>query len=198
MGARHGLTLDPARYEDARAAAREGLQRHPELHHDAEIWVAFTTDIIKAMGGTDPGAREAALEMTRAWDVHANFDLYDDVQPVLARLRAAGLKIGLITNSGRDMDEFLAHHSLPVDAALASGAHGLTKPHDSIFRAVLAQLGVQPEDAAMVGDSLEDDIDGARALGMRAFLLDRDGRYPGRDDSLPDLHALPAALGIPD
>jgi putative hydrolase of the HAD superfamily len=197
LGERFGLTLDPARYDDARAAAREGLQRHPELHHDAEIWVAFTADIIRAMGGTDPGAREAALEMTRAWDVHANFDLYDDVQPVLGRLREAGLKIGLITNSGRDVDEFLAHHSLPVDAALTSGAHGRTKPHDSIFRAVLERLDVRPADAAMVGDSLEDDIEGARAIGMHAFLLDRDGRYPGRDDRLPDLYALPAALGIP-
>ncbi len=48
----------------------------------------------------------------------------------------------------------------------------------------------------MVGDSLEDDIEGARAIGMQAFLLDRDGRYPGREDSLLDLYALPAALGL--
>jgi putative hydrolase of the HAD superfamily len=196
LGERFGLTLDAARYDDARAAARQGLQHHPELHHDAEIWVEFTAEIIRGMGGTDPAAREAALEMTRAWDVHANFDLYEDVLPVLGRLRDAGLRIGLVSNSGRDLDEFLAHHALPVDAALTSGAHGRTKPHGSIFRAVLARLGAEPEEAAMVGDSLEDDIEGARALGMQAFLLDRDGRYPGRDDSLPDLFALPAALGI--
>jgi len=196
LGERFGLTLDSTRYDDARAAARERLQHHPELHHDAEIWVAFTADIIRGMGGSDPAAREAATEMTRAWDVHANFDLYEDVLPVLDRLRDAGLKLGLVSNSGRDLDEFLAHHALPVDAALTSGAHGRTKPHASIFRAVLDRLGVEPDDAAMVGDSLEDDIEGARALGMHAFLLDRDGRYPGRDDSLPDLFALPAALGL--
>jgi putative hydrolase of the HAD superfamily len=196
LGERFGLTLDPARYDDARAGARERVQHHPDLRHDAEIWVAFTADIIRGMGGTDPAALEAAVEMTRAWDVHANFDLYDDVQPVLGRLRDAGLRIGLVSNSGRDLDEFLAHHALPVDAALTSGAHGRTKPHGSIFRAVLERLGAEPTEAAMVGDSLEDDIEGARALGMRAFLLDRDGRYPGRDDSLPDLRALPAALGL--
>jgi len=196
VGERFGLMLNAARYDDARVAARERLQRHPELHHDAEIWVAFTADIIRGMGGSDPAAREAAIEMTRAWDVHANFDLYEDVVPVLDRLREAGLKLGLVSNSGRDLDEFLAHHALPVDAALTSGAHGRTKPHGSIFLAVLERLGAEPDDAAMVGDSLEDDIDGARALGMQAFLLDRDGRYPGRDDSLPDLFALPAALGL--
>ena len=48
----------------------------------------------------------------------------------------------------------------------------------------------------MVGDSVEDDIEGARALGMRAFLIDREGRHPGVEERLPDLWALPAALGL--
>jgi HAD superfamily hydrolase (TIGR01549 family) len=196
LGARFGMTLDPGSYDEARAAAREGLQRHPELLHDAEIWVAFTADIIRGMGGTDPGAGEAAVEMTRAWDVHENFDLYEDALPVLEELRRHGLKLGLVSNSGRDLDEFLAHHTLPVDAAVTSGAHGWTKPHESIFRAVLERLGVEAREAAMVGDSAEDDIEGARALGMQAFLLDRDGRYSEWEGRLPDLYALPAALGL--
>ena len=49
----------------------------------------------------------------------------------------------------------------------------------------------------MVGDSPEDDIAGARALGMRAFLVDREGRFPVAVGRLPDLLALPAALGLP-
>ena len=48
----------------------------------------------------------------------------------------------------------------------------------------------------MIGDSYEDDIEGARALGMKAFLLDRDARYPNEPERLPDLLALPAALGL--
>jgi FMN phosphatase YigB (HAD superfamily) len=61
---------------------------------------------------------------------------------------------------------------------------------------VLDLLDVEPEAAAMVGDSPDDDVEGARALGIRAFLIDRDGRFPGRDDALPTLLALPAALGL--
>jgi FMN phosphatase YigB (HAD superfamily) len=57
-------------------------------------------------------------------------------------------------------------------------------------------LDVAPARAAMVGDSLEDDIDGAAALGMRAFLVDREGRFADRGDRLDDLLALPAALGL--
>ena len=39
----------------------------------------------------------------------------------------------------------------------------------------------------MIGDSYEDDIEGARALGMQAFLLDRDGLRLDEPDRLPDL-----------
>jgi FMN phosphatase YigB (HAD superfamily) len=48
----------------------------------------------------------------------------------------------------------------------------------------------------MVGDSYADDIEGARALGMRAILLDREGLYPGEPDRIADLRALPTALGL--
>jgi FMN phosphatase YigB (HAD superfamily) len=48
----------------------------------------------------------------------------------------------------------------------------------------------------MVGDSYEDDIEGARALGIRAILLDRDGTMPDALDRIDTLFALPAALGL--
>jgi FMN phosphatase YigB (HAD superfamily) len=48
----------------------------------------------------------------------------------------------------------------------------------------------------MVGDSVEDDIEGAVALGMRAILVDREGRHAADADGLPDLWGLPAALGL--
>jgi HAD superfamily hydrolase (TIGR01549 family) len=134
--------------------------------------------------------------MTRAWEHSENFELYEDVLPTLEALREHALKIGLISNTGRDLDAFIAHHRLDVDAALSSRVHGKVKPDPSIFRAVLERLGVEPGDAVMVGDSVEDDIEGARALGMRAFLLDRRDRFSEVDGRLPDLRALPSALGL--
>jgi HAD superfamily hydrolase (TIGR01509 family) len=115
---------------------------------------------------------------------------------VLAELRDAGLRVGLVSNSARDVHGFARHHRLEIDAGITSFSHGKTKPHASIFRAVLDLLEVSPEAAAMVGDTVEDDIDGARALGMRAILLDRLGRYPEFEPRIDDLYALPAALGL--
>ena len=197
LGARFGLELDPSRYGEAREKAVEGIRRHPELEHDEEIWVAFTERIIRGMGGDADSAYECAVEMTRAWEHAEHFELFDDALPVLDELRGQGLKLGLVSNTGRNLDEFVSHHRLEVDAALGSGAFGRTKPHPTIFRAVLERLEVEPSGAAMVGDSPEDDVAGARAAGIeRAFLLDREDRYPELDDRLPDLFALPAALGL--
>jgi putative hydrolase of the HAD superfamily len=196
LGERFGLELDPARYGDARKLAIEKLERHPELDHDEEVWVLFTEQIIRGMGGDSDRAYECAVEMTRAWEHAHNFDIYEDVLPTLALLREHGLKIGLVSNTGRDLDAFVAHHGLDVDAAVASGSHGKTKPHPAIFEAALERLRVAAADAVMVGDSIDDDIDGARAVGMEAVLLDREGRYPDVDGRLEDLRELPAALGL--
>ena len=150
------------------------------------------------MGGESDSAYDCAVAMTRAWEHAEHFELYEDAIPVLAELRGRGLKLALVSNTGRDLVEFVAHHRLDVDTVLGSGSFGRTKPHPTIFQAVVERLGVAPSEAAMVGDSPEDDIEGARAAGLgAAFLLDRDGRYPEIPDRLPDLYALPAALGLP-
>ena len=139
----------------------------------------------------------AAAEMTRAWEHAHHFELFDDVPPTLDGLRARGLKLGLLSNTARDLDVFVAHHGLVVDAVLTSRAHGKTKPHEAIFLRMLELLDVGAAEAVMVGDTIEDDIEGARAVGMRAVLVDREGRLPrtspGRID---DLRALPVALGL--
>jgi HAD superfamily hydrolase (TIGR01662 family) len=195
---RHGLELDPACYQAARDAALVDLKRHPELDHDEEIWVAFTERVVLGMGGTRPASYAVAVELTSRWQRHENFELYEDVLPVLDELRRAGLKIGLVSNSARDVREFAQHHALAIDAGISSFHHGKTKPHASIFRAVLELLEVEPRDAAMVGDTVADDIEGALALGMQAVLVDRLGvEAEEYEPRIADLFALPAALGIP-
>jgi putative hydrolase of the HAD superfamily len=193
-GARHGLALLPERYAEARAAAVEDLEHHPELEHDEEIWIRFTEAIVRGMGGDGPRVREVAEAITAGWLHSVNFELYDDVLPVLADLRESGLRIGLVSNTSRDLTAFVGHFALDVDAWISSGVHGKVKPSPTIFLAVLELLGVDADAAVMVGDSLLDDVEGARALGMRAYLIDREGRFPDRDDALPTLLALPALL----
>ena len=116
---------------------------------------------------------------------------------MLEELRATRVKIGLVSNGIRDLTVFVAHHRLEVDAIVDSRSHGRVKPHPTIFEAALSELGVRPSAAVMVGDSLEEDVEGARALGMRAILVDREDRHPDVEGRLTDLYGLPAALGLP-
>lgn len=197
VGERHGLALDPGLYDAARQAALDELQRHHELVHDEEVWFAFTEQIVLRMGGDPARARACAIDMVREWERHENFSLYEDALPALEELRRHRLRIGLVSNGQRDLEEFALHHGLAVDATVGSRAHGRVKPHPSIFVAALEALEVAPDEVAMVGDSYEDDIEGARALGIRAILLDRDGRRPDAGDRIDTLLALPAALGLP-
>ncbi len=196
IAARHGITLDASRYDDAREAAVLNLKRHPELLHDESIWHRFTEEIFVGMGGPEAIASECATEIEQGWGVSENFELFEDVMPVLEELRRAELSIAVVSNGIRDLHAFVAHHRLDVDAIVDSRSHGRVKPHPTIFQAALAALAVAPEDAVMVGDSLEDDIEGARALGMRAILIDREERHPDVEERLTDLYGLPAALGL--
>ena len=196
IAARHGITLDTSRYDDAREAAVLNLKRHPELLHDESIWHRFTEEIFTGMGGPEEIASECATEIERGWEVSENFELYEDALPALEEVRKAGLRIGLVSNGIRDLTEFVAHHRLDVDTIVDSRSHGRVKPHPTIFRTALDRLGVGAEQAAMVGDSLAEDVQGARALGLRAILVDRDDRHPEVDERVADLYALPAALGL--
>jgi HAD superfamily hydrolase (TIGR01549 family) len=196
VAARHGVELDLSSYEDAREAAALDLKRHPELVHDETIWHAFTQDIFVRMGGPTEIASECATEIESGWEQSENFELYEDVLPVLEELRSHSLKLGLVSNGIRDLSEFVAHHRLDVDAIVDSRSHGWVKPHPTIFRTALERLEVRASEAAMVGDSLAEDVEGARALGLRAILVDREDRHPDVDGRITTLYALPAALGL--
>lgn len=196
IAARHDVELDVGRYDAARDAAIANLKRHPNLLHDDTIWHAFTEEIFVGMGGPRAIAPECASEIEQGWEVAENFELYEDARPVLEDLRGHGVKLGLVSNGIRDLHAFVEHHALDVDAIVDSRTHGYVKPHPTIFRAALERLDVDAAAAAMVGDSLEEDVEGARALGMRAILVDREDRYPEVAERLTDLLALPAALGL--
>jgi HAD superfamily hydrolase (TIGR01662 family) len=196
LGEAHGLRLDIDRYADARAAAVDDLERHPELDHDEEVWIRFTEDIVRGMGGEGPEVGIVAREIVSRWEHARHFELYDDVVPVLAELKEQGLKVGLVSNTSRDLDAFVRHFGIEVDAWISSGSYGKVKPSPLIFAAALELLEVGAADAVMVGDSLEDDVEGARACGMRAILIDRAGRFPEQAGRIESLRELPAALAV--
>ncbi|HWB17098.1 MAG TPA: HAD family hydrolase [Vicinamibacterales bacterium] len=184
--ARHGLTLDPARFERAVAGAAAVLES-ADADYDADLYLAYTRRIIELMGGEDGAddltARRAAIDAAARetydeWAHHHHFSLYDDVVETLTALRQAGIRLGLISNSHRCLASFQSHFELDglVSVAVSSAEHGYMKPHPAIFQAALQLMQVAPGEAVMVGDSLMQDVEGAERIGMRGVLLARAGR----------------------
>ena len=189
---RHGITVDEARYPEAVRAALASLD-HEQVRYEDAVFTRFISRIIEAMGGSGPQIDACAREMYAAWAECHHFHLYDEAEAVLRELAARELKIGLISNSHRRLDDFVEHFQLQglVAAAVSSAEHGYCKPHPSIFQAALGRAGVEAHASMMVGDSLTHDVHGACAVGMRGVLLHR------ASGPLPDV-AVPVIRNLTD
>jgi HAD superfamily hydrolase (TIGR01549 family) len=118
------------------------------------------------------------------WYTHADrWSVYDEVPAVLAEGRRRGLIQGVVSDWGRDLVEIL--HGLELssllDFVVASGVVGYAKPSPEIFQHALARAGVAAQEALYVGDTYVLDVLGARAAGLHAALIDRDGLSPPLD-----------------
>jgi putative hydrolase of the HAD superfamily len=203
-GVRHGLALDAARWPQAERAAYAAAAARRErtgLIHDDGLLPVIAHAIIEGLGGgPDDAVERTAAAIIEAWSQAENFGLYDDVLPCLRTLRAAGVRMALLTNAlGHGVEEIVAHFALDdfMDAAVSSAETGAVKPAPRMYSTLFALLRVSPADVVMVGDSVEDDVEGAVACGCAAILLDRGSRR--RDLPVPRIESLaelPAALGL--
>jgi phosphoserine phosphatase len=145
----------------------------PAYRRDA--WARALAD----QGLHDPGLAEELGERF-AVERRARHHTFEDVAAALDDL--AGHPMALVTNGAACLQrEKLAASGLAerFDAVVVSGDLGIGKPDASVFRHALSLLGA--DDAVMIGDSLERDIDGALAAGLRAVWINRFGAPgPGR------------------
>ncbi|MGH7590329.1 MAG: HAD family hydrolase [Gemmatimonadales bacterium] len=97
-----------------------------------------------------------------------------DTVPALQRLRAAGIRLGVVSNSDGGVAEALQVAGLRAlfEVVVDSARVGVEKPDPRIFTPALAALDVAPADALYVGDVYAVDVVGARRAGLQAVLLD--------------------------
>jgi putative hydrolase of the HAD superfamily len=188
---RYGIAIDPSGFAQAVASAAHILDDPPDAAYDDGLFVKYTRHIIEQMGGTGDRLDDCAREIYAEWAACHHFELYEEVPAVLRQLAAAGLRIGLISNSHRCLASFEAHFELRglIAGAVSSSEHGYMKPHPSIFRAALQLVEVPAAEAVMVGDSARQDVDGALDAGMQAILLRRGLEAHPREAEL-------AAIGV--
>jgi HAD superfamily hydrolase (TIGR01509 family) len=187
--AKGGVRADAAALEGAEGALRAELRETEGVtlrtHADGgHRWHRHMYLRLLALAGT-PGDSDrldqaAAVILREHRLSNAWRRVGDGVREALARLRAAGLKLAVVSNSEGTIEQMLVEVGLrdAFDAVVDSTIVGATKPDPRIFQIALDRLAVTPAETIMVGDSPSADVVGAHAAGLRAALIDPHGLYP--------------------
>ena len=124
------------------------------------------------------------------------FTAFPDVAPALRELRRRRLGLVVASNWDCALPDWLEEAGLLglVDGTVSSAVAGAAKPAPAVFQRALEIAGARPEEALHVGDSLDGDVEGARAAGVRPVLVVRRGEPPPGVEAIRSLAELPSLV----
>ena len=145
-----------------------------------------------------PVTKDLAREIwALAIAVPKEFTPFEETVPTLDTLRSRGYRLGVITNLRADLEPLIQRTGLSgrLDFCVNSTLVGMEKPHPPIFQEAIRRAAVEPEEVLHVGDQVRSDVAGARAMGMKAALLDRGG-WHDPVDGCPKIAHLGELIGL--
>jgi putative hydrolase of the HAD superfamily len=194
VAARFDVAADPAALARAFPRAFRGAppMAFPGAAADAiprlerEVWRGIVREVFAGANLLDafgPGRFDAYFDVVyRHFEDAGVWEVYPDVMPALAALRALDCSLGVVSNFDSRVLRILDGLGLApwFSSVTLSSEVGVTKPDPAIFVRALARHRVAASAALHVGDSPVEDGEGARAAGLRAVLIDRSGRHADR------------------
>jgi 2-haloalkanoic acid dehalogenase type II len=167
----------PAEVSDERlvAALRAEMAYYREHAHEGrdETSLAELRERCAAIVSEKLGLEISVDELVEA----IRFFAYPDAVPALSALRERGLKLVAVSNWDCSLPRVLERCGLDglLDGTVTSAGAGARKPDPEIFAPALELAGCRPDEALHVGDTEEEDVEGARAAGIRSLLIAREG-----------------------
>ena len=153
----------------------EELAFLPRYWREVLIWAGVTEDL-----------EERAQEVFQTMWLK-NLRLFPETVEVLDWFRSHGIRIGAISNTGPSLP--LTLEAVGIDGyfecTVASEPTGIRKPNAGIYEAALNALGVKAEESLFVDDQLRC-VEGARAVGMTAFQIDRGQQWGDKEEGCID------------
>jgi len=195
---KHGIEVDAKTLSKSLIIAdtfwREEDRRYPIDTRTKEEKTAFYIDYVKLAleGAGVEASRELAGEiLLKMRQINWEFKCFNDSISTLRMLKERGLTLGMISNAAKDMEETYRSLGLQdnIDFVITSFEVGSEKPNPEIFLAALQKAGMRPDEVIFVGDQYDLDILGARGVGMKAIMIDR-------NDWFPDITDCPRILGL--
>ena len=184
-------------FERFRSAARANDLWTTSFERSRRFWRDVYGVFIRELGIADADGLMDVLYAT--FTDLANYRVFEDVPPVLDRLRDAGIVLGVVSNFEEWLEQLLEHLGVRsyFSVSVVSGVEGVEKPDPRIFELAMERAGVRPDVSVYVGDNPEFDVDPALEAGMFPVLLDRRGRFPDAGGArITSMGELPALLAI--
>jgi putative hydrolase of the HAD superfamily len=172
VAAQHGIAgLDPVHLQQRFVSAWSAL---PVFPHTRAEWSALVDTTFLGLTAVPPSTTFFDPLYER-FAFPASWRLGDDVRPILDRLSATGLRLGVISDWDERLRPLLQRFDLTryFDPIIVSCEAGYPKPDPRIFAAAAQRWQLPPAAILHVGDSPTLDVAGARDAGFRAVLLDR-------------------------
>jgi putative hydrolase of the HAD superfamily len=198
----HGLDLELG---DAERAFRAEIAYYRAHHHEGRDAQTLgdlrcrCSEVLRMGLPAEVGEALPGAQLTAAMLGALRFSAYPDAPPALARLRERGVALVVVSNWDVSLHALLREVGLAgmVDGAVTSAEVGRPKPAGEIFDAALALAGSPARRTLHVGDSVEHDVRGALAAGIRPVLLRREGAEPeGLPRGVPVLASLARLPGL--
>ncbi len=203
---RRGFDVSRERIAEADAWIKEKLLKEPARRgedtwvstpeQEERFWDAYYRLMVRSL--ELPTEDEASLARALWDETHwVRWTVaYPDVEPVL-RILKKHYRLGVVSNAFPSMRDAIAFTGLDpyMDVVVLSAEVRTAKPDPFIYRTALRRLGVQAHQALFV-DDLEENVEGARSLGIEALLIDRSREKSG-SHVIADLYDLLGFLGIP-
>ena len=192
-----GLGADRPAMDRALATANEWFATAVFEHHGRtpELWRRYETRVLDALRIEDVDGSLASAIEGRFRRVQWN-RLYPESRSVLETLRGHGYALGVISNATEEVLDRLRDMDVMgyFDSITYSQEAGANKPDPAIFRLALRRAGCGPEESMHIGNTYDDDVVGARGVGIAPVLVDRDDGQ--RDADCPRVRDLTGVLEL--
>jgi putative hydrolase of the HAD superfamily len=202
LAARFAIDVTEEQAADALAAEIAYYRAHLDEGRDPVSLLALRSRCAEALRAALPHKDSIAeLEnaaLTNALLASLRFRAFEDVRPALISARAAGRRVVVASNWDISLHQVLAGLGLAalLDGIVTSAEAGARKPAPAVFEQALRIAGAGPGDAVHVGDSLKEDVVGARNAGIVPVFISRGGRPgPAGVRTITSLTALPNLAG---
>jgi putative hydrolase of the HAD superfamily len=164
------------------------------VEDEPAFWRLFWSDLVRRnmLHGDVAAALQGIGEC-----YYTCFAAFPDTRDCIETLRAHGLRLAVLTNFELPSIHLTLRHAglepAWFDAMLSSVAIGAPKPDPRAYIAAAAALNLRPAECAFV-DDLPENVDAAGAVGMQAWLIDRECSYPSSAPTINNLRDLAVLL----